>query len=300
MVIVSTFDGMSCIQIALKVLGIEEYTIYCSEIDEHAIKVTKSNFPNTIHVGNICNIQYNNGVLYTEKGNFNVPNVDLYVGGSPCQSLSGLGDGTGLDGKSGLMFEWLRLRDDILSECSTLVWLLENVKPKKKIWLDDINNLVGEKGILFNANEMLPISRPRYFWSNKEFSVGNYVKTPLDQILTTELEDETNILSDGRKKWILGESGVKCCKRGFARVINQSSPTRDLQCLTARSEGSWNSNYILRKDGNITKLSVNEYEALQGVPLNYTESVKTAERYKMLGNGWCVHVIVEILKQILK
>jgi DNA (cytosine-5)-methyltransferase 3A len=42
-----------------------------------------------------------------------------------------------------------------------------------------------------------------------------------------------------------------------------------------------------------------EVERLQTVPDNYTDSVSNSQRYKMLGNGWTVDVIVHILKNMI-
>lgn len=69
-------------------------------------------------------------------------------------------------------------------------------------------------------------------------------------------------------------------------------------CLTARSDASWNCNYVTREDFGLTKLTCEEYEKLQTVPVGYTSCVKSSERYKMLGNGWTVDVIAHILKNM--
>ena len=54
-----------------------------------------------------------------------------------------------------------------------------------------------------------------------------------------------------------------------------------------------NGNYIIRK------LSPVECERLQTVADNYyTAGVSDTQRYKMLGNGWTVDVIVHIIKFI--
>ena len=45
------------------------------------------------------------------------------------------------------------------------------------------------------------------------------------------------------------------------------------------------------------KLTPIECERLQGVPDQYTNHVSNTQRYKMLGNGWNVDTIVEILRQ---
>lgn len=71
--VLSCFDGMSCGQLALNKLGIHVHNYYASEIKPSAIKVTQSNFPNTIQLGDIRNI----------KG-IDLPKIDLLLAGSPC------------------------------------------------------------------------------------------------------------------------------------------------------------------------------------------------------------------------
>ena len=56
MKVLSLFDGMSCGQIALKRLGIRTETYYASEIDRHAIRQTQLNFPDTIQLGDVTQV----------------------------------------------------------------------------------------------------------------------------------------------------------------------------------------------------------------------------------------------------
>ncbi len=100
--ILSLFDGMSCGQIALERAGIKVDNYYASEIDEPAMKVAKANYPSTTHIGNVVD------VIGSE-----LPQIDLLIGGSPCQSFSSYGDGTGLNGKSGLFYEYVRLLREV-------------------------------------------------------------------------------------------------------------------------------------------------------------------------------------------
>ena len=68
--VLSLFDGISCRQIAFKRLGIEfgnereSNRYFASEINRYAIQVTQKNFSNTIEIGDIRNIHYENGILY--------------------------------------------------------------------------------------------------------------------------------------------------------------------------------------------------------------------------------------------
>ena len=54
--VLSLFDGMSCGQIALKQLCIIPEKYYASEIDKHAIKQTQLNFPDTIQLGDVTQV----------------------------------------------------------------------------------------------------------------------------------------------------------------------------------------------------------------------------------------------------
>ena len=77
MKVLSLFDGMSCGQIALKRLGIRTETYYASEIDRHAIRQTQLNFPDTIQLGDVTQVD----VRQLEP-------IDLLIGGSPCRETS--------------------------------------------------------------------------------------------------------------------------------------------------------------------------------------------------------------------
>ena len=87
MVVLSLFDGMSCGQVAFDRLGIkfdgEENKYFASEIKKHAIKLTQYHYPNTIQIGDVTKVHYENGILYTENGEFKTP-IDIIIGGSPC------------------------------------------------------------------------------------------------------------------------------------------------------------------------------------------------------------------------
>src|SRR5574344_1339872 len=75
--VLSLFDGMSCGQIALSDLGIPIEVYYASEIDKFAIQQTQLNFPDTVQLGDVRNIDVDK--LCEEVGEF-----DLLLAGSPC------------------------------------------------------------------------------------------------------------------------------------------------------------------------------------------------------------------------
>ncbi|ERH59215.1 MULTISPECIES: DNA cytosine methyltransferase [Bacillus amyloliquefaciens group] len=56
MKVLSLFDGMSCGQIALNKIGITDYVYYASEIEKSSIAVTQRNYPFTIQLGDILEL----------------------------------------------------------------------------------------------------------------------------------------------------------------------------------------------------------------------------------------------------
>jgi hypothetical protein len=56
--ILSLFDWMSCWQQAIDNYGIKNYNYFASEIDKYAIQVTKDNYPNTIHIWSVVDVNW--------------------------------------------------------------------------------------------------------------------------------------------------------------------------------------------------------------------------------------------------
>jgi DNA-cytosine methyltransferase len=160
MKVLSLFDGMSCGQIALDQLGIKVDTYYASEIDKYGIEITQKNYPNTVQVGDI-----------TKLDPKDFQDVDLIMGGSPCQGFSFAGKQLAFDDpRSALFFEFIRM----LKAIKPKYFLLENVRMKKE-FLDIISQQVSEcypeitfgiQPILINSSLVSAQSRQRYYWTN--------------------------------------------------------------------------------------------------------------------------------------
>lgn len=80
---------MACGRIVLNELNIPIECYVSSEIDKHAIKAEKQNFPDIIQVGSVTEIDVAELV-----GKYGVP--DFIFGGSPCQSFSMSGKMNGM------------------------------------------------------------------------------------------------------------------------------------------------------------------------------------------------------------
>lgn len=164
--VLSLFDGMSCGRIALDRLGIEVDNYYASEIDKYAIAVAKENYPETIHVGDI-----------TQLDPKDFQDIDLILAGSPCQGFSFAGKQLAFDDpRSALFFEFIRL----LKAIKPKYFLLENVRMKQQ-YIDVITQQVSEcypnhegndlfdskiEPILINSALLSAQSRQRLYWTN--------------------------------------------------------------------------------------------------------------------------------------
>lgn len=304
--VLSLFDGMSCGQIALDKLGIKVDNYFASEIDKYAIQVAQKNYPNTKQVGDIIEL----------KGD-SLPKIDLLYGGSPCQSFSRAGDGSGFDGKSKLFWEFVR----VLKETKPKYFLLENVVMKKE-WEQIITDELGVSPIKINSSLVSPQNRNRLYWTN----IPN-VSQPIDKGIMLKDIIENNV----EEKYFLTEKGSRYItdnvrlKKKFTALnggkaltlmsqYNQSKngtflcvdangriDTEKTGTLTQRyykGTENFGSNPFLLHNHKFRKLTPNECEALQTVPYNYTDCVSDTQRYKMIGNGWTVDVIAHIFKNL--
>jgi DNA-cytosine methyltransferase len=305
--VLSLFDGMSCGQIALDQLGIKVDNYFASEIDKYAIEVAQNNYPNTIQVG---------GVEFVTKEMIN-HKIDLLYGGSPCQSFSRAGDGTGFDGKSKLFWEFVR----VLKETKPTYFLLENVVMKKE-WEQVITDTLGVEPIKINSSLVSAQNRNRLYWTNipnieqpkdKGVSLQDILFNDVDEkyYLTDKgtsyitknerLKKKFTALNGGKALTLMSQynqskNGTFLCVDGNGRIDTEKTGT-----LTQRyykGVENYGSNPFLLTEHKFRKLTPVECERLQTVPDDYTNCVSDTQRYKMLGNGWTVDVIKHIFKNL--
>ena len=274
--VLSLFDGMSCGQIALNKAGIKYDNYFASEVDEHTIKVAQHNYPDTIQVGDI-----------TELDGTKLPKIDLLLGGSPCQGFSFAGKQLNFeDPRSELLFEFVR----ILEETEPKYFLLENVQMRAG-YQDIISNYLGVEPIKINSALVSAQSRVRLYWTN----IPN-IKQPKDKgiLLRDIIEDDGYV--NRQKSYVLTTrySTYEDLERYFFKsrhqIVFESKAYFDAIPMDIKVIKKYPKKWRI--------LFVNECEKLQTVPLNYTACVPDSKRYMMLGNGWTVDVISHILKSI--
>lgn len=308
--ILSTFDGMSCGQIAAERAGLIVDNYYASEINKPAMSITMRNYPKTIQLGSVVDVK---GV--------NLPRINLLLGGSPCQGFSFAGKQLNFDDpRSKLLFEFARLKYELQPD----YFLLENVKMKKE-YQDTITQLMGVEPIEICSSLVSAQNRKRLYWTNipnvtQPEDRGIYLKDILENGVVDKDKsycidanymkggDLNQYLNKSRRQIVFTErrtAEAKEIRRKYAKLGRDFSPRRAKE-LVPREDGKSNcltttltkEHILLDESLNFRKLTPLEYERLQTVPDNYTSGVSNSQRYKMLGNGWTVDVIVHILKNI--
>ena len=298
--VLSLFDGISCGRIALDRAKIKVDKYFASEIDKNAIKVASTNFPNNINLGDVNNWR-----------SWDLPKIDLLIGGSPCQGFSSAGKGLNFsDPRSKLFFKYVEILNYLKKKNPNILFLLENVKMKPE-WQDIITSYLGVEPIEINSSLVSAQNRVRLYWTNIKG-----ITQPKDKNITLQsiLEDKIYI----NKATILGR---RINEKGHRQDYDKTIPIT--QCLEVRDINRNKSNCLttVDKDNVLTSLPIGRYidayglkvygpkipfryytrsecEKLQTLPVGYTNSIKESYAKKALGNGWTVEVIAHIFSFI--
>lgn len=279
--ILSLCDGMSCCHIALDRAGIPVDKYFAAEIKDIGIKVTKANYPDTIHIGDVNKITYKDGTLYTENGNYKVK-IDMVAFGSPCQSFSqamkadmriGLADKV----RSGLFLECYR----ILKEVNPKWFLLENVGSMRKEDQQFLTECMGVEPIRINSSLVCTALRDRLYWTN----IPNVTK-PEDKGIKLQ-----NILT----------SGYTDRDKARALLVSDSRPLVSKDKMLHRYKKF--TTIVWEEKGNddsIRYLNQTELERCQTVPEGYTSCLTRNEAANVLGDGWTIDVVAHIFSGLTK
>ena len=310
MKVLSLFDGISCGMVALERAGmpVERYVAY--EIDENAIKVSKHNYPQIEHYGDVTKADF------TQYKGF-----DLLIGGSPCTywSIAKNGRETTPDGIGGKLFmEYVRA----LRESGCKYFLYENNNSIHQNIKNFISEQLGVQPIMINSALVSAQQRKRCYWTNipgvcQPNDKGILLKDILESGVA--LQDKSYCMTAGYNGAIFWNTLQRNQRSMIAELVGVAQPTRIGQygnggqgqriysvhgksvTLSANGGGQGEKTGLYKidlPDGDyiIRKLTPVEAERLQTIPDNYTEGISKTQRYKCIGNGWTVDVIAHILK----
>lgn len=277
-------------RIALDRAGIKVDKYFASEIDRNAIKCSTNNWNDIIHIGDIRNVSYQDGVLRTENGNYAIPHIDLLMSGTPCQSfsLANVYNRNGLDGKSGIFLEALR----ILREVNSTYFLFENVRMNKES-KNQLDKFLGVNGVEINSKLVSYQNRPIIYWTNFPITI------PEDMNISFQdyIERNTNVGKLNKSKYYLkmwtDGKGNNSIKGGCLNVTHADK----IMCIITEQRRCPNAGLVECEDF-CRILTQRELELAQTLPVGYTNEFSYNQAQKLIGNGWTINVIVHILKHL--
>jgi site-specific DNA-cytosine methylase len=287
--VLSLFDGISCGQLALKRLGID-VTYYASEVDKYAIQVTQHHFPNTIQLGDVRNVRYvrHTKQLVCDTGTYDVGDIDLLIGGSPCGGFSAAGNHSKSRAfehvQSCLLYQYERIRNEVRPRHL----LLENVSMCATN-IDLITEMVaatpGTKMFKVNSTKYVCQHRQRCYWTNIRYDPTEPVQT--DHPLTLK-----EFFGDGYEGVLMRMHGQ------YGEAGDRFIADRKVAQTITRNVYKFNSAY--RFNGVKKHFSIEDMERLQTLPIGYTEPAGSdTQRSYAIGNGWTVAVIEDIFRGLI-
>ena len=353
--VATVFSGIGSIEWALKRLGIEHNIVFACDSGERYLsqsfeeikqeiknfneeetkryidniyeRTGKRNFVQESYINNYKiekksfyqDVRFIDGTKYRNE-------VDLFVGGSPCQSFSISGHRAGLDDARGTLFyEYARL----VKEIQPKVFIYENVPGMLshdggntfKI-ISEIFDSLGydwRMSKLNSKNYGIPQNRTRLFivGFRKDLNITNF-EFPKEIPLTTTVSDylEKNI----DKKYFHGEKGFKWTTKDESLKKRVSINANISRTQAANQQFNWCGDMIFRKiedepwakedervyvgnfrgeEGVVRKLTPRECLRLMGYGDEFKIVVPDQQMYRQSGNSIVVNVLEKITQSII-
>jgi DNA (cytosine-5)-methyltransferase 1 len=244
----TVFSGIGAIEHALKRMGIIYELVFACDNDRFVKESFYANYDvdDDRWFNDIRNI---NGKPFKDK-------IDLFVGGSPCQSFSMVGKRRGFaDTRGTLFYEFARL----IKEMQPKVFIFENVRgllshDNGNTW-NIIKNTFEELGYTFyfdvlNAkNYGIPQNRERLYvigFKRRKTKFDFPNKANLKLTLQDLLEDSTEV------KYYLGEKGISFVTRqkNIDKRYTQINGAIAL-CQKANQQFNWHGDFIFEPSGRV-------------------------------------------------
>lgn len=238
--VATVFSGIGAAEQALKRLNIDHQLIFACDIDKF---VKQSYFANY----DIDDNRWYNDIYDIDGKKYN-NEIDLFIGGSPCQSFSLVGKRKGLlDNRGLLVYEFIRLVDEIKPK----VFIFENVKgilshDNGKTWevlkeeFMDLGYHIHSS--VLNAKDYgIPQNRERLFVVGFKTESDFSFPTPVDLEITMQdlLEDLPPL------KYFLPEKGVKFVtseknlKKKYTQIDGEIAV-----CQKANQQFNWHGDFV--------------------------------------------------------
>ena len=358
--IATVFSGIGSVEWALKRLGIEHNIVFACDNGEIELeglneeeekekiramdtkeeqqeyvrslyaKSKKTNFVKKSYLSNynlkeedfLYDVRFIDGTKYRNE-------VDLFVGGSPCQSFSIMGYQKGLEDTRGTLFyEYARL----VSEIRPRVFIYENVQGMLKhdngnTWkvisntFDSLGYKINYK-LLDSKDYNIPQTRRRIFVIGFREDINTF-EFPKELDLEYTMQDflETNVTFGNytanekgiNLKYSTGEIDQKyfLSDKVLAHVMSTGTkgyytkPEIDLKIARPllssmhKMHRAGVDNYVTCTNGRIRRLTPRECLRLMGYDDTFKQVVSDTQMYKQAGNSIVVDVMAKVIEQII-
>lgn len=293
------------------------------------LKTKKSNYVKKSYIANysLDEKDWYEDVRFLKGNKYKDKNVDLFVGGSPCQSFSISGKRAGLeDARGTLFYEFARL----ISEIQPKVFIYENVpgllnhdKGKTFKIITEIFDSLGydwKYKKINSKNQGIPQDRWRVYvvGFRRDLNIKNF-HFPKDVELTSTVEDYLE--SNPNHSYFLGEKGFKWCtsEKSLKKRVSINEPIARTEA--ANQQFNWCGDkvfYPIEEQKwalNDKRVYIGEYKGVKGVLrkltpreclrlMGYDDSFKIVvndqHMYRQAGNSIVVNCMKALVEQIIK
>ncbi|WP_341755019.1 DNA cytosine methyltransferase [Candidatus Tisiphia endosymbiont of Ptychoptera albimana] len=241
--IATVFSGIGAIEHALQRLQIDHHIVFACDIDKYCKQTYFANYK-------INENQWYNDIKVLD-GNKYKNKIDLFVGGSPCQSFSMVGKRKGLeDDRGNLFFEFARLVDEIKPK----IFIFENVKGllshnSGKTW-ETIEETI--KGLGYTYYKQVLNSRDYGIPQNRErlFVIGFLEEQSFEfpKPIPLEITMQNLLVDNPEVKYFLPEKGIKFVSDN--KNLNKKYTQIDGKialCQKANQQFNWHGDFVMDK-----------------------------------------------------
>ena len=289
--------------------------------------------------GHLLNLDdFHLDIRFLDATDYSTANLDLLVGGSPCQAFSAVGAQYGLsDTRGTLFYEFAR----VVQETQPRVFIYENVRGltthdnghtwevMSSVFKNDLNYRIAEPKILNASDYGIPQSRRRVFvvGIREDIKCADFVypePIPLKYTMQNFLEDNCayghftynhengeliveKVPGKPDEKFTLTPAVQKYVLAGGTSNYKTSTETdlpiaRTLMKMMTQHHRAGVDNYITVKKDPLVLRQLSDREALRlmGFPDDFKIVVSSMQTLRQAGNSIVVDVLVAILKQIFK
>lgn len=284
----TSFSGIGAIEHALFRLGIKTEIVFAGDIDSHCKKAYFANY-------NITEDRWHNDVHEFDASPYK-GNIDLFVGGAPCQAFSLRGKHGGFEDTRGTLFrEFAR----IVIECQPKVFIFENVRgmlshDKGHTWkvIKDTFEKDCDYDVYFqvlNAKDYgMPQSRERLFCIGFKKETDFQYPSPIP--LTSKIHDFLDIKFD--KKYFLKQKGANFITRSINYQKSYTQINGDiLLCQKRNQQFNWHGDFIFYPKSNDEDITPADDETLFATNDFEEQYYSSKFREKIVREGKNINVI---------